>query len=179
HAESSMCMYSEHGFEALMRPVFGDVCQALIVVSYCTPGSAHSQAACAICRSSSRASRVLTTVPSVRAVRLNSLPSVAASMKETGPDAWPPFDSCSCEERRRERLTPEPEPPRKMTPSRRIQSRIESIESSIERMKQAEHCGFSSKPTLNHTGLLNATYWLTSRALSSASNVSASSSLAK
>ncbi len=76
-------------------------------------------------------------------------------------------------------MTPEPEPPRKMTPSRRIQSRIESIESSIERMKQAEHCGFSSKPTLNHTGLLKATYWLTSRALSSASNVSASSSSAK
>ena len=32
---------------------------------------------------------------------------------------------------------PEPEPPRKMIPSRRIQSRIESIESSIERMKHA------------------------------------------
>ena len=47
---------------------------------------------------------------------------------------------------------PEPEPPRKMMPSRRIQSRIDSIESSIERMKHAEHCGFSSKPTLNQTG---------------------------
>src|SRR3954462_12140594 len=72
----------------------------------------------------------------------------APRMNDTGPEAWPPFDSCSCDERRRERVTPEPEPPRKMTPSRRIQSRIESIESSIERMKQAEHCGFSSKPTL-------------------------------
>src|SRR6059058_6067297 len=103
----------------------------------------------------------------------------APRMKLTGPEAYPPFESCSFEERRRERLTPEPEPPRKMTPSRRIQSRIASIESSIERMKQAEHCGFSSKPTLNHTGLLNDAYWLTRIALSSASNVSASSSSAK
>ena len=83
------------------------------------------------------------------------------------------------EERSLERLTPEPEPPRKMTPSRRIQSRIESIESSIERMKQALHCGFSSKPTLNQTGELKAAYWLTRIAFSSASKVSASSSSAK
>ena len=66
-----------------------------------------------------------------------------------------------------------------MTPSRRIQSRIESIESSIERMKQAEHCGFSSKPTLNHTGELNDASWFTRIAFSSASNVCASSSSAK
>src|SRR6266700_4067818 len=44
HAESSMDMYSEHGFDALMREVFGRVCQALMVVSYWTPGSAHCQA---------------------------------------------------------------------------------------------------------------------------------------
>ncbi len=53
------------------------------------------------------------------------------------------------------------------------------MESSTERMKQAEHCGFSSKPTLNHTGELNEAYWLTRIALSSASKVSASSSVAK
>ena len=76
-------------------------------------------------------------------------------------------------------MTPEPEPPRKMTPSRRIQSRIESIESSMERMKHAEHCGAASKPTLNQTGELNDAYWLTRIALSSASNVSASSVSAK
>jgi hypothetical protein len=29
-AESSTCMYSEHGFDALMRPEFGDVCHSLI-----------------------------------------------------------------------------------------------------------------------------------------------------
>src|SRR5438270_5436244 len=103
----------------------------------------------------------------------------APRMNDTGPEAWPPFESCSCDERSRERLTPEPEPPRKMTPSRRIQSRIESIESSIERMKHAEHCGFSSKPTLNQTGELNDAYWLTSSAFSSDSNASASSPLAK
>src|SRR5262245_35884177 len=103
----------------------------------------------------------------------------APRMNETGPDAYPPFDSCSFDERSRDRLTPEPEPPRKMTPSRRIQSRIASIESSIERMKHAEHCGCSSKPTLNQTGELNAAYWLTRIVFSSASKVWASSSLAK
>src|SRR5262244_175816 len=77
----------------------------------------------------------------------------AAFMKDTGPDAVPPPASCSLEERIRERFTPEPEPPLKMTPSLRYQSRIESIVSSTERMKQAEHCGRSSMPQLNHTGL--------------------------
>ena len=38
-AVSSRNMYSEHGFEALIRPEFGQVFQRLIVVSYCTPGS--------------------------------------------------------------------------------------------------------------------------------------------
>src|SRR2546423_2302544 len=80
HAESSIDMYSEQGFDALMRPVFGSVCQELIVVSYWTPGSAHSHAAAAIWRSRPRASRVVRTAPSVRAVRLNSRPSAAASM---------------------------------------------------------------------------------------------------
>ena len=76
-----MGMYSEHGFDALIRPVFGSVCHALIVVSYWTPGSAHCHAASAICRSRSRASVVSTTEPSVRAVRFHSLPSSTASMK--------------------------------------------------------------------------------------------------
>src|ERR1019366_6913225 len=55
HAELSTCMYSLHGFDALMRPLLGEVCQWLIVVSYCTPGSAQRQAASAISRISSRA----------------------------------------------------------------------------------------------------------------------------
>src|SRR6476619_886877 len=54
HAELSRCMYSEHGFDPLIRPDAGHVCHSLIVVSYCMPGSAHSHAACAISRISSR-----------------------------------------------------------------------------------------------------------------------------
>ena len=80
-AESSIDMYSEHGLDALIRPVFGSVCHELIVVSYWTPGSAHCHAASAICFSSSRASVDSTTVPSVRAVRFHSLLSSTASMK--------------------------------------------------------------------------------------------------
>ena len=48
HAELSRCMYSEHGLEALMRPVLDAVCQRLMVLSNCMPGSAHSQVASAI-----------------------------------------------------------------------------------------------------------------------------------
>jgi len=40
----------------------------------------------------------------------------------------------------RERLMPEPEPPRKMMPSLVFQSRIDSIVSSTDRMKQALAC---------------------------------------
>ena len=42
-----------------------------------------------------------------------------------------------------------------MIPSLRYQPRIDSIVSWTDRMKQAEHCGCGSMPTLNHTGLLN------------------------
>src|SRR5262245_46991296 len=79
-AESSIDMYSEQGFDALMRLVFGSVCQLLMVVSYWRPGSAHSQAASAICRSRALASVVSTTEPSTRAVRFHSLPSITDSM---------------------------------------------------------------------------------------------------
>src|SRR5262245_16324312 len=85
----------------------------------------------------------------------------AARMTETGPDAVPPEDSSSLDERMRERLRPAPEPPLKMKPSSLYQLRIESIESSTERMKQAETCCGDGVPTLNHTGLLKEKYWLT------------------
>src|SRR3954471_17841707 len=85
HAESSTCMYSEHGFDALMRPVFGDVCHALIVVSYCTPGSVHSQAACAIWRSSSRASAVVTTLPADKPKMTKADPANRTNFKEGPP----------------------------------------------------------------------------------------------
>ena len=65
----------------------------------------------------------------------------APRMKLTGPEARPPLERCSCEPRMRDRLMPEPDPPRKIMPSLVFQSRIDSIVSSTERMKQAEHCG--------------------------------------
>src|SRR5580698_9806440 len=54
-AVSSRNMYSEQGLLALMRPEFGQVCQRLIVVSYCTPGSPQYQAPSAILAMTSRA----------------------------------------------------------------------------------------------------------------------------
>ena len=54
-AESSRNMYSEQGLLALMRPVFLEVCQRLMVVSNCMPGSPHWCAALAILRNKSRA----------------------------------------------------------------------------------------------------------------------------
>ncbi len=41
-------MYSEHGFDALMRAVFGHVCQSFTVVSNCMPGSPQIHVASAI-----------------------------------------------------------------------------------------------------------------------------------
>ncbi len=261
HAESSTCMYSEHGLDALIRPEFGQVCHSLIVVSYCTPGSAQRHAASAIWRSTSSAFSVATVEPSARAVNSQSSPRSARSMnssdtrtellafwywievkpspsidmskpasrsalafssslalhqmksrtsgwsmssttilaarrvlppdlivpaqesaprmKLTGPEAVPPLERCSVDARMFERLIPEPEPPRKILPSLVFQSRIDSIVSCTERMKQAEHCGCSSKPTLNHTGELNAASWLRRMWVSSASKASPSSSEAK
>src|SRR3954447_4392399 len=261
-AESSTCMYSEHGFDALMRPEFGDVCHWLIVVSYCTPGSAQRHAASAISRMSSRACIGSPTgSPVARAVVRHSSsfstacmnwsvtrtellafwywidvkpsPSMdmskparasasafssslalhqmksrtsgwstssttifaarrvlppdlivpahesAPRMNDTGPEAVPPLASGSIEPRIFDRLMPEPEPPRKILPSLVFHPRIDSIVSSTERMKQAEHCGDSSKPTLNHTGELNAAIWCNRMCVSSASNASPSSSEAK
>src|SRR5881275_3200755 len=83
HAESSIDMYSLHGFEALMRPVFGSVCHELIVVSYCTPGSAQRHDASAMSRSSLRAFTVSTTAPSTRAVRFQSASPSTAPMNES------------------------------------------------------------------------------------------------
>src|SRR6476619_3115457 len=78
----------------------------------------------------------------------------APRMKETGPEAVPPEESSSLEERIRERFRPAPEPPWKILPSSLYQLRIESIESSTARMKHAETCCGLDVPTLNHTGEL-------------------------
>src|SRR5829696_359509 len=261
HEELSSDMYSEHGLEAVMRPVSGLVCQALIVSSYWMPGSAHSHAALAILPNSSRASTSSMTEPSRRERRPNFVPSSTAfmnssltrtellafwywtetmslpprsmsnpasrrarilsssrafvstnssmsgwstsrttilaarrvappdlmvpadasapRMKETGPEAVPPEESSSLEERMRERLRPAPEPPWKIFPSSLYQLRIESIESSTARMKQAETCCGLLVPTLNHTGELNEKTWCSRACVSSCSKISASASLAK
>ena len=100
-------------------------------------------------------------------------------MNDTGPEAVPPFASGSIEPRMFDRLMPEPEPPRKILPSLVFQSRIDSIVSSTLRMKQALHCGLSSKPTLNHTGELNAASWCSRMCVSSWLKARASSSPAK
>src|SRR5437016_12935723 len=73
-------------------------------------------------------------------------------MNDTGPEAIPPPESCSFEERIGERLLPVPDPHLKSMPSVFAKSRIEPILSSTELIKQAEHCVFSSTPQLNHTG---------------------------
>src|SRR2546423_9439284 len=99
----------------------------------------------------------------------------APRMNEIGPLACPPAERSSLLDRIDERLMPDPDPPLKIIPSVLHQSRIDSIVSSTERMKQAEHCGLGSTPTLNQTGLLNAIFWWTSRCVSSFRNVCASS----
>src|SRR3954447_497039 len=82
-AELSRCMYSEHGFEPLMRPVLAAVCHRLIVVSNCMPGSAHSHAAWLIWRMRSRARTVLTISPLVTARRCQSASSTTACMNSS------------------------------------------------------------------------------------------------
>jgi hypothetical protein len=52
-----------------------------------------------------------------------------------------------------------PDPYLKSMPSVWASFRIESIESPTELMKQAEHCGCSSTPTLNQTGELKLIFW--------------------
>src|SRR6185436_11232643 len=103
----------------------------------------------------------------------------APRMNETGPDAVPPLERSSLDERIRERLRPAPEPPLKMNPSSLYQLRIESIESSTLRMKQADTCCGDWVPTLNQTGELKLKTWWTSIQVSSCSKTSASASVAK
>src|SRR5437763_14422117 len=87
----------------------------------------------------------------------------APRMNDTGPDAVPPRLSGSTEPRIFDKLIPEPDPPRKMIPSLVFHSRIDSMLSSTDRMKQALACIFGSptecQPTLNQTGELNAAIW--------------------
>src|SRR4029077_9737346 len=65
HAVSSRNMYSEQGFEALIRAVVLLVCQRFTVVSYCMPGSPHCQADSAMRCSNSRALNFSKGLPSL------------------------------------------------------------------------------------------------------------------
>src|SRR5262249_20895262 len=100
-------------------------------------------------------------------------------MNDTGPEAVPPPFRCSRDERRLERVEPGPEPHLKSMPSVLASVRIESIESSTLLMKQAEHCGCSSTPTLNQTGELKLIFCWTRRCTISSRKVTASASVAK
>jgi len=62
----------KHGFDAVIRPVSGLVCQSLIVSSYWMPGSAQAHAAWLIFSNSPRASTVSMTSPVDRARSPNS-----------------------------------------------------------------------------------------------------------
>src|SRR5947208_2840495 len=125
-ALSSTNMYSEHGFDALIRCVFLTGFQRLIVVSYCMPGWSMFRITIFAAR------RVLP--PDLIAPAKESNPF----MKESGPDAVPPAERPSCAPRRQERLEPVPEPNLKSIPSVFASSRIAAIESPHELMKQAE-----------------------------------------
>src|SRR6185369_10901598 len=103
----------------------------------------------------------------------------APRMKLTGPLAVPPELSSSLLDLILDRLTPAPEPPRKIRPSSLYQSRMDSIVSSTARMKQALTCWDAAVPTLNQTGELKLKTWWINAYLSSWSKISASSSVAK
>src|SRR5918994_341230 len=79
-------------------------------------------------------------------------------MNETGPEAVPPPASSSRDDRIVDRFEPVPEPYLKSMPSVFARPRIDSIVSCTELMKQAEHWGCFSNPTLNQTGELNAAF---------------------
>src|SRR5487761_326380 len=101
-------------------------------------------------------------------------------MKETGPEAVPPPESCSFDDRSTDRLVPVPLPNLNSMPSDMTRTRIDSIESCTELMKQAEPCcERPGTPMLNQTGLLNDACCVTRRKRSSSAQFAASSSLAK
>ena len=71
-------MYSEQGFEALMRPPSGQVCHSLIVVSYCIPGSAHAQVAKEMSCHNFSAEIDLTGFPLIRPIKSQFSPFSSA-----------------------------------------------------------------------------------------------------
>src|SRR5271155_4684047 len=82
-AVSSRNIYSEQGLLALMRAVFLQVCQLLMVVSYCMPGSPQCQVESAILYIVSRAFSFSLGWPSRTALVQKSLSSSYARMKSS------------------------------------------------------------------------------------------------
>src|SRR5882762_2533390 len=70
-------------------------------------------------------------------------------MKETGPEAVPPPDSNSFDERRGDRFVPVPAPYLNTIPSVLARVRIDSVVSSIELRTDALPWGLGSIPMLN------------------------------
>ena len=104
----------------------------------------------------------------------------APRMKLTGPEAVPPPRRGSVPARMDDRLTPDPDPPLKMRASVEYHSRIDSMESSTDRMKQADACwGTPATPMLNHTGELKAARWVIRSWASSSRKASRSARSAK
>src|ERR1700730_14998218 len=83
HAVSSRNMDSEHGFDALILAVFFEVCQRLMVVSYCIPGSPQRQAESEIFIIKSRARSFSFGWPSRMFLVHQSLSSTTARMKSS------------------------------------------------------------------------------------------------
>src|SRR5215469_11255556 len=81
--ELSKWTYSLQGLLAVIRPVSGQVCQSLMVSSYWIPGSAHSQAACAILRNRPFASTVSRISPVLLAARPKVPPFSTARMNSS------------------------------------------------------------------------------------------------
>src|SRR3982751_2967336 len=76
-------MYSEHGFEPTIWPDAGQVCQSLMVVWNCRPGSAEAQAAWPIFSHRCCAFNVLAILPGrVRQVRSHS-PSASTALRNS------------------------------------------------------------------------------------------------
>src|SRR6516162_11838456 len=100
-------------------------------------------------------------------------------MKLTGPEAMPPPESDSRLPRSVEKFVPVPEPHLKSMPSVLVRPMIDSMLSSTELMKQAEHWGLGCTPTLNHTGELKLIFCSTSRCVSSSRNASRDAASAK
>src|SRR5215468_2482010 len=79
-AVSSRNIYSEQGFEALIRAVVLHVCQRFTVVSYCMPGSPHCHVDSEILCISSRARSFSVGCPSFTFFVHQSLSSSTARM---------------------------------------------------------------------------------------------------